>query len=191
MSEATRFNFADMFEAMVDEVPDRTAVVVGDGRRTYAELESGRTGSRTTSQDAACSPASTSASTRYNSLEWVEAMLALHKIRAVPVNVNYRYVEGELRYLFDNADLVAVVVQREFAPRVAAVIGELPMLRHVVVIDDGGDADLEGLGVDGRTVVGFDEALAACSPERVSSPTGRPTTSTSSTRVAPPACRRA
>jgi non-ribosomal peptide synthetase component F len=39
MSEATQFNFADMFEAMVDEVPERTAVVVGTERRTYAQLE--------------------------------------------------------------------------------------------------------------------------------------------------------
>ena len=37
------------------------------------------------------------------------------------MNVNYRYVESELRYLFDNADLVALVLQREFAPRVAAI----------------------------------------------------------------------
>ena len=40
-----------------------------------------------------------------NSIEWIEALLAIFKIRAVPININYRYVEAELRYLFDNADL--------------------------------------------------------------------------------------
>ena len=50
----------------------------------------------------------------YNSTEYVEGMLACVKIRAVPVNVNYRYVEGELRYLFTDADLVALLHQREF-----------------------------------------------------------------------------
>ena len=32
-------------------------------------------------------------------------MLAAFKLRAVPVNMNYRYVADELRYLFDDADL--------------------------------------------------------------------------------------
>ncbi len=171
MSEATRFNFADMFEAMVDEVPERTAVVVGTGRRTYAQLEERVNRLAHHLEAAGVEPGQHVGIYAYNSIEWVEALLALHKIRAVPVNVNYRYVEGELRYLFDNADLVAVIVQREFAPRVAAVISELPELRHVVVIDDGGDAGLDGLDVDvstggGRTVVGFDDALAGASPVR-------------------------
>ena len=48
-------------------------------------------------------------------------MLAAFKIRAVPVNVNYRYVEEELRYLFDDADAKAVIFHREFAPKLAAI----------------------------------------------------------------------
>src|SRR3546814_11727770 len=59
-----------------------------------------------------------------NSAEWLEAALAAYKIRAVPVNVNYRYVADELRYLFDNADLKALVHDRGLAPRVLAVRSE-------------------------------------------------------------------
>src|SRR5205807_545481 len=79
------------------------------------------------------------------------------------VNINYRYVEDELRYLFDNADLVALVHHREFAPRVAAVRDQLPKLRHALVIDDGSGsgADVTGLGS-----VDYEAALAAQSPER-------------------------
>src|SRR3546814_3345175 len=62
-----------------------------------------------------------------NSAEWLEAALAAYKIRAVPVNVNYRYVADELRYLFDNADLKAVVHDRGLAPRVLAVRDSLPL----------------------------------------------------------------
>ena len=36
-------------------------------------------------------------------------MLACFKLRAVPINVNYRYVAAELSPLFDNADLVGVI----------------------------------------------------------------------------------
>ena len=60
----------------------------------------------------------------YNGHEWVEGMMALYKIRAVPVNINYRYVESELKYVCENADLVGLILQREFAPRVAAKIDQ-------------------------------------------------------------------
>ena len=87
--------------------------------------------------------------------------MALYKIRAVPVNVNYRYVETELRYLCDNADLVALILQREFAPRVAAIRGDLPQLRHLVIADDGSGASVEGL-----EFADYEEAIAGATPER-------------------------
>ena len=57
----------------------------------------------------------------YNCGEYLEAMLACFKIRAVPINVNYRYVKDELLYIFDNADMVACIHHREFAPHIAEV----------------------------------------------------------------------
>ena len=61
-----------------------------------------------------------------NSVEWVETAWAVFKLRAVWININYRYVKDELRYLFTNADLVALVHQAEFGPRVAELLPELP-----------------------------------------------------------------
>ncbi len=86
-----------------------------------ARWRSGPTASPTTSPPRASGPATTSASTPTTRVEWVETLWAVFKLRAVWININYRYVEDELRYLFDNADLVALVYQREFAPRVAGV----------------------------------------------------------------------
>ena len=60
----------------------------------------------------------------YNCNEYLEGALAAFKLRASPVNINFRYVEEELRYLCDDADLKALIFHREFAPRVAAVVGE-------------------------------------------------------------------
>ena len=131
-------NFADMFEAVVDLVPERTAaVVVGRDRRTYAELEDRVNRIAHHLEAAGVRPGEHVGIYAYNGMEWVETMLGLYKIRAVPVNINYRYVEAELQYLCTNADLVAIVALREFAPRLAAIRGSLPKLRHVVIADDG------------------------------------------------------
>ena len=102
---AVAFNIADLFEYTVDAVPDRTALVVAPRRLTFAEMDERGDASRTT-----CwrrfGHRRPRRHLRANCVEWVEAMLGAFKIRAVPININYRYVEDELRYLFDNADLV-------------------------------------------------------------------------------------
>jgi 3-oxocholest-4-en-26-oate---CoA ligase len=155
------WNIADLFEASVDAVPERTALVAGAARRTYAELE--RRANRLAHHLAArgVSRDDHVGIHAYNCAEFVEAMLACFKLRAVPINVNYRYVEQELAYLFDNADLVALVHQRQFAPRIAAVRDGLPKLRHFVAIEDGSGAELAALGA-----VPYEDALAAASDTR-------------------------
>jgi len=155
------FNLADLFEHAVDAFGEREYLVAEGRRRTYAEMEA--RANRLAHHLAAngVAPRDHVGIHAYNSVEWVEAIWATMKIRAVWVNINYRYVEDELRYLFDNADLVALVHHREFAPRVAAVRDQLPKLRHALVIDDGSGADVTGLGS-----VDYEAALAAQSPER-------------------------
>ena len=81
------------------------------------------------------------------------------------MNVNFRYVEDELSYLFDNADFKAVVYDREFAPRIRAVRDSLPLLQHLIHMDDGSDADVaDDLAALGS--VDFEDAMASGSPER-------------------------
>ena len=115
------WNIADLFEAAVDAVPDREALVAGPARRSYAELE--RRANRLAHHLAreGVSAGEHVGIHAFNCAEFVEGMLACYKLRAVPININYRYVEAELAYLFDNADLVALVHQRQFAPRIAAI----------------------------------------------------------------------
>lgn len=52
-----------------------------------------------------------------NGPEYFEALLAAFKIRAVPININYRYVAGELRYLFEDSEIVALIAHRQFSGR--------------------------------------------------------------------------
>ena len=155
------FNLADLFEHAADHFGEREYVVCDGKRRTYREME--KRANRLAHHLAAqgVGPGDHVGIYAYNSVEWVETLWAVFKLRAVWVNINYRYVEDELRYLFDNADLVALVFQREFAARVAGVRDELPMLRHAVVIEDGSGADLGGLDA-----VDFEDAVASGSPER-------------------------
>jgi 3-oxocholest-4-en-26-oate---CoA ligase len=157
------YNIADLFEHAVDAVGDRLALSVDDERRTYRQLdENANRFAHHLARSAGIGPGDHVGVYGMNSVEWIEAMLAAFKLRAVPINVNYRYVEDELRYLFDNADLAAVVVDRSLAPRLANVRHELPRLRHVVVVDDPGAAATG----DVLDAVPFRQALAGGSPER-------------------------
>ncbi len=131
------FNLADLLEIVVDTVPDQEATVAGDRRLSYADLD-GRVNRLANHLIAAGVGAGQHVGLQlFNGTEYLEGMLAAFKLRAVPINVNYRYTSDELRDLFENADLVALVHHRRFGPAVAAASEGLPLLRHVIVVEDG------------------------------------------------------
>jgi acyl-CoA synthetase (AMP-forming)/AMP-acid ligase II len=155
------FNLADLFENAVDHFADREYLVCDGKRRTYAQMEERANRLAHHLAEHGIGPGDHVGIYAQNSVEWVETLWAVFKLRAVWVNINYRYVEDELAYLFDNADLKALVFQREYAPRVRGVLENLPMLTDSVVIEDGSGADLEGLGS-----VDYEQAMASGSPAR-------------------------
>ena len=65
---------------------------------------------------------------------YVETMVACFKGRFVHVNVNYRYVEDELFYIFDNSDAEAVVYAREFREQVDRLRDRLPKVKTYIEI---------------------------------------------------------
>jgi acyl-CoA synthetase (AMP-forming)/AMP-acid ligase II len=156
-----QYNLADLFECVADAVPDRTAIVCSDRRLTFRQLEERANRVAHLLLDAGVKQGDHIGLYLYNGTEYVEASLAAYKIRAVPVNVNYRYVEEELRYLFTDADLAAVVYSREFAPRLAAVAPSTPMLRAFVRVEDGSGADARSLDA-----IDYESTLAEESPSR-------------------------
>jgi acyl-CoA synthetase (AMP-forming)/AMP-acid ligase II len=133
-------NLADLFELVAEAVPERLALVAGDERRTYAELDGNANRLARHLADGGVGPGAKVAIYAWNRVEWVEAMLAAYKLRAVPININYRYVADELRYVLENADVEAVVFERAFAPIIEEVRGSLPLLQQLVMLDDGSDA---------------------------------------------------
>src|SRR5215211_3235651 len=152
-----QYNLADLWEKVVDTVPDRESLVCGDRRLTYAEADerAHRLAER------GVGTGDHIALYLYNGTEYLEGMLAAFKLRAVPINVNYRYVEEELRYLLDDADAKTVVFHREFAPKLDAVRGRLPLLHSFVAVEDE-----SGSALDALSAVEYEQALAAASPER-------------------------
>ena len=126
------FNLADLFENAVDHFGDKECLVANGQRRTYAQIE--ENANRLAHELAArgIGPGDRVGIYGLNSVQWVETLWAVFKLRGVWVNINYRYVEDELRYVFDNADLKALVFDRQYAPRVAAVRDCMPGSAHLV-----------------------------------------------------------
>jgi 3-oxocholest-4-en-26-oate---CoA ligase len=161
---AVALNIADLAEHAIDAVPDRVALICGDQQLTYAELEekANRLAHYLTEQGVQkddkvglyCR----------NRIEIVIAMLGIIKAGAILVNVNYRYVEGELRYLFDNSDMVALVHERQYSDRVANVLPETPNLKTILVVEDGSDVPDNAFQRYGGAE--FYSAIAQSSPER-------------------------
>jgi len=167
-----QFNLALVNETIAAAIPDREVLVWRDRRLTYAQLaeRSRRLAGFLHGQglgvrrDRADVPNHESGQDHvalylYNGNEFLESMLGAFKSRTVPVNVNYRYVEDELRYLFLNSEARAVVYHAEFADRIAAIRGDLPDLALLVqVADDSGTPLLPG-------AVDYETALATSSPD--------------------------
>ena len=140
------FNIADMYEIVADKVPTRDALVCGEQRATFAQLEerANKLAHYLVSQGVAAGDHV--GLYLYNCNEYLEGMLACFKIRAVPINVNYRYVQDELLYIFDNADMVACIHNREFTPHIAEVRESAPDLKTLVYVEDGSAEDTAALG---------------------------------------------
>jgi 3-oxocholest-4-en-26-oate---CoA ligase len=168
----TQFNLALAQEAVSAVVPDREYLIWRERRITYGQLtersrrlacylherglgvhaERDQLAGHESGQDHI-------ALYMRNCNEFIEAMLGAFKSRTVPVNVNYRYVADELRYLLQDARARAVIYHADFAPQLEQVRDALP--KDVVLIqvaDDSGNELLTG-------AVDFEAALAQGSPE--------------------------
>ncbi|MEE1816263.1 acyl-CoA synthetase [Streptomyces sp. SP18ES09] len=161
------YNLADLFESVVDVVPDREALVYVDHpgtgaerRLTYAALDTAANRIAHHLIDAGLRPGEHLGLHLYNGVEYLQTVLACLKARIVPVNVNYRYVEEELVYLYRDADLAALVFDAEFTGRVAAALPQTEKLRHLVRV---GTPPEDAPALD---CVPFAEAEAAGSPGR-------------------------
>ena len=143
------FQLADVFETITDAVGDREALITETVTLTYSQLDerANRLAHHLASLGVVRGDRVGIHAT--NCPEWVEAFYAAMKLGAVPVNVNFRYVAEELRYLYADSGCVATVVAPEYTAVLDEIAADLPELRHRIVIGDA-----------------YEAALAAASPER-------------------------
>ena len=134
-------NFADLFEHAADAFGDRVAVACGDRQVTYRELEARTNRLAHHLAGLGVGPGDHVGLYARNSIEALETLIAACKLRASAVNINYRYVENELHYMFADSDLTALVYDRRLGPLVAAQAEAAPGLRGLVEIDDGSEPD--------------------------------------------------
>ena len=168
------YNLADLFEKVVDTVPDREAMVYGERRLTFAQTEDRANRLTHALADLGVGAGDHVALYLRNGTEYLEGMLAAFKMRAVPVNVNYRYVEDELRYLLDNSDSKAVIFDREFAPKLAHLHAELPDLAGYLAVAPLGEEEADRPTSEPRVAealatlaaVDYEATLAEASPAR-------------------------
>jgi acyl-CoA synthetase (AMP-forming)/AMP-acid ligase II len=154
-------HYATIWESIADTIPDATAVVHGDITRTWAQYDD-----RAARLAAAYAAAGLGHDSKiglymYNGNEYLEAQYGAFKIRGVPVNVNYRYLDDELWYLLDNSDAEALVFHSSLGDRVAQVTERLPKLKLLIEVDDGGTGQVQA-------ALTYDEVLSANEPmERI------------------------
>ena len=167
------FNHAELFEAVAGAVPERPAFVFRRRTYTYGEiddrvrrlanllLDHGVTIRRERSELAPWESGQDHVGLYlYNSPEYLEGMLGACLARAVSFNINYRYVEGELLYLLEDAAPRALIYHATFAPLLDAVVSRLPERPLLLQVDDGSGVPL----LDGA--LDYEAALAAASPAR-------------------------
>lgn len=97
----------------------------------------------------------------YNSPEYLIAQYGAFLRRAVPVNINYRYLDDELAYLCNDSGAKVVVAHASLAGRLQRIRSRIPGVRSVVVVDDG---DPFEAGDEPGTVDTWTDSLRADDP---------------------------
>ncbi|MGA0237333.1 MAG: AMP-binding protein [Acidimicrobiales bacterium] len=148
-------NFASIWEGIADAVPEAMAAAHGFDAHSWSEFER-----RSACVAAALAAAGIGRDDKvglylYNGFEYEEVQFAAFKQRAVPCNVNYRYLSDELRYLLTNADAKAVFFDHSLADRIDDVHARCPDLELLVQV--GGGPLLDG-------AVHYDDLVAQFEP---------------------------
>jgi acyl-CoA synthetase (AMP-forming)/AMP-acid ligase II len=162
----TGWNLADVWEAVAEQLPDALAQQQGGRRFTWREMNARANGVALALLDDACGEQDKVAQYLYNAPEYLESVFGAFKAGLAVVNTNYRYAADELVYLWDNADVTAVVFHGAFADHCDSVRRRVPRVRTWLWVDDGS-------GECPEWAVPYEDAASAGSNDDVAGPWGR------------------
>lgn len=151
-------NLALNHEAIAAAYPDRECIVTPERRLTYGQVseQARRLANVLHARGLGCHRERATLGNHesgqdhvglymLNCPEYLVAMLGCARARAASFNVNYRYVEEELAYLFTDSEATAVIYQARYAPVLARIRDRLPKLRVLLQLaDESGEALLPG-----------------------------------------------
>jgi fatty-acyl-CoA synthase len=122
-------NLATLWESIADVYGERDALICEGNRRSWHAYDDRAARLAAAFSDAGVKPNSKIGLYLYNGNEYLEAQYAGFKLRAVPVNINYRYLDDELLYLLDNSESEALVFHTSLGERVARIQRRAPNVK--------------------------------------------------------------
>jgi acyl-CoA synthetase (AMP-forming)/AMP-acid ligase II len=138
---AESWNYGDILDAVEAVLPDDAPALVHEGRRvTWGELSRRSNALAAALIERGAKPDDKVAFYLRNCPEYLIGLFACFKARLVHVNVNYRYLEDELAYIFDNSDAKFVFVGEEFIGRIESLRSRLGGVGHWLQCGPGGPA---------------------------------------------------
>jgi fatty-acyl-CoA synthase len=149
---------ATVFEAIADALGDAPALAQGPRVLSWRQMDDRAARLAAALTDAGLTAQSTVAIDLYNCAEWMEAFYGTVKARLVPVSINYRYLDDELAYLFENCDAEALIFHASLGERVVRVARRFPRIKALIQVDDVGGAELP------PGVLDYEEIMADLDP---------------------------
>ena len=132
------WNYANLWESVAAATPDRPALIHGERRIAWKELDARANALAAAFVQAGLTQQSKVAAYLFNGPEYLETYFAAFKAGAVPFNTNYRYGGDELTYLFDNADAQAVIFHAGFAETLEPLRAKLPTVKLWIAVAEPG-----------------------------------------------------
>jgi len=137
-------HLADIWEGIADRIGDQPALIHGDRSVNWRDFEARAARLASALSAAGLGVGSKIAIDLYNCNEWLEAFFAAIKVRAVPANVNYRYLDDELIHILTDSHAEALIFHAGLAERILRLRPRLPRIKLLVQVEDGASAPLEG-----------------------------------------------
>ena len=145
------WNLGDILDVVGDHLgEDSPALIHGDRKTSWPKMTARSNNVARALRDRGVESGDKAGFYLRNQPEYTEALVACFKARLVHVNVNYRYLEDELAYIFDNSDSAVVFYDVEFRANIERIRDRLSGVK--VWVEIGGDGDTPDFAVDYETL---------------------------------------